>query len=995
MRLNVVLCLLITALLSPVTEQQVYAQGQDAGTQVLLQEMNQAEGVAAAGATAVPGDAEKKPEAAAPAPVIEELATPAEPAKTAPATEPAPTAAPAIEELATPAEPAKTAPAAAPAIEELVPAPAAPATEPAPAAAPAIEELAPAPKVTTPAPKEAPEITPAVVAPAVAPTVAAPTGDAATKEALEAAVKSFGSDERMKVSASVAEQESVRRKARELDGRLAMDNADKAVKSGDYATAVDQYKIAAEKLKVAPHCAALRNRAIAQIPECEFQLVRKMVKDGHDAEAIAKGQEFLKQRPGNLRLSTLIATLTKPQEKRPEPGADVARPGETEIEKQMRLGREFMAKREYNGARERFESVLALDPENREAMRYLKVLGEREYGNRTVERDATARKMTAEVREAWNSKYKVIKGKEGDKTKETSPLVNPIEEKMKKIIIENIEWRQANMHDCVEFLNKQSRENDKSTDDESKKGINIILNLGVGAPAAPKPAAGTGTDDVFGGAATGAATPGVPEVTFGARYISLYDVLKTITKMYGLKWQIDGGVVMIVPVDWTPETMEMKMYPVEPTFITRVQEASTAMPTISRIGGKDRETMNAGGGSTETVPSDLNGYFEKMGIKFPKGSSVTYNPAIGKVIMVNTEDQLIRFEKLLSELNVVPKQVEIEARFVEVNETDMYEAGLEWLLTDNWEMLLKQGSNPYAPATATPRIQMNANSADNGFTKGLRFKGTEVNASTPIVGGTAGSIASIASVLTNPDITMILHALEQNGNSDLLSAPKVTTQSGKEAIIKVVTEYIYPTAFEMQGGTLNQNNNNNTANTIQETTVMPTDFATREVGVILTVTPEVSPDGNMINLKMSPQVVTEPTWYQYGSTVRRADGSEQQLNMPQPFFHLRSLSTEISIYDGATVVMGGLITEALEKVNDKIPILGDIPLIGALFRSKSEKSIKKNLLIFVTAKLVDPGGQLLKKPDQEAAKTGGQLAPSGGVSAPATTPAPSPDAVLK
>ena len=77
--------------------------------------------------------------------------------------------------------------------------------------------------------------------------------------------------------------------------------------------------------------------------------------------------------------------------------------------------------------------------------------------------------------------------------------------------------------------------------------------------------------------------------------------------------------------------------------------------------------------------------------------------------------------------------------------------------------------------------------------------------------------------------------------------------------------------------------------------------------------------------------------------------------------------------------MGGLITEDLQKVNDKIPILGDIPLIGALFRSKSEQSIKKNLLIFVTAKLVDPAGRLIRNPEAEA---------SIQTKAPATAPAP-------
>jgi general secretion pathway protein D len=170
----------------------------------------------------------------------------------------------------------------------------------------------------------------------------------------------------------------------------------------------------------------------------------------------------------------------------------------------------------------------------------------------------------------------------------------------------------------------------------------------------------------------------------------------------------------------------------------------------------------------------------------------------------------------------------------------------------------------------------------------------------------------------------------------------------------------------VQGGTLQGAANANQAQAIQETTVVPQDFATREVGVILTVLPEVSPDGNMINLTMTPQVVTEPTWYQYGSTIRRADGSESVLNMPQPFFHVRSLSTQISIYDGATVVMGGLITEDLRKVNDKIPVLGDIPLLGALFRSKTEQSVKKNLLIFVSAKLVDPAGRTIRNPEMDS-----------------------------
>jgi general secretion pathway protein D len=81
--------------------------------------------------------------------------------------------------------------------------------------------------------------------------------------------------------------------------------------------------------------------------------------------------------------------------------------------------------------------------------------------------------------------------------------------------------------------------------------------------------------------------------------------------------------------------------------------------------------------------------------------------------------------------------------------------------------------------------------------------------------------------------------------------------------------------------------------------------------------------------------------------------------MEQPFFNTRRLTTSLLIYNGATVVMGGMITEVRTDVEDKVPILGDIPIIGRLFRSRYESSEKKNLLIFVTARLVDPSGRLL------------------------------------
>jgi general secretion pathway protein D len=89
--------------------------------------------------------------------------------------------------------------------------------------------------------------------------------------------------------------------------------------------------------------------------------------------------------------------------------------------------------------------------------------------------------------------------------------------------------------------------------------------------------------------------------------------------------------------------------------------------------------------------------------------------------------------------------------------------------------------------------------------------------------------------------------------------------------------------------------------------------------------------------------------------------------MNQPVFSTREVITQVSIYDGQTVVLGGLMREDVQKVQDKVPILGDIPLAGRLFRSNVDQHIKRNLVMFVTAGLMDPAGQPIIKAEEEDA----------------------------
>jgi general secretion pathway protein D len=142
----------------------------------------------------------------------------------------------------------------------------------------------------------------------------------------------------------------------------------------------------------------------------------------------------------------------------------------------------------------------------------------------------------------------------------------------------------------------------------------------------------------------------------------------------------------------------------------------------------------------------------------------------------------------------------------------------------------------------------------------------------------------------------------------------------------------------------------------------PQDFTVQEVGVTLEVTPTVGADDS-IALHLKPKVTEFEGFVEYvGTSVAISSGTTVTIpsGLFQPILTTREVSTDVTVFDGATVVIGGLTREEVKTVNDKVPVLGDIPLIGAAFRSSGKSTIKKNLTVFVTANLVSPGGATLR-----------------------------------
>jgi general secretion pathway protein D len=220
----------------------------------------------------------------------------------------------------------------------------------------------------------------------------------------------------------------------------------------------------------------------------------------------------------------------------------------------------------------------------------------------------------------------------------------------------------------------------------------------------------------------------------------------------------------------------------------------------------------------------------------------------------------------------------------------------------------------------------------------------------------------------NADI--MLRALAQKKSTDLLVAPNVIARSGENAKIKIVRRMYYPTSFEApELPTQQQLTSGDNVLTAPPTIkpAQPTDFQEKEVGVTMDVRPQVGPDNYTIDLDLVPTITEFDGFVNYGTPLTAPfDGQDFVLSdnvQNVPIFTVRRVKTSVQVYDGHTLVLGGLIKEDTQTIDDKVPVLGDIPLIGRLFRSKVEQTLKRNLMIFVTPKIVTPTGELLNPPD--------------------------------
>ncbi len=255
----------------------------------------------------------------------------------------------------------------------------------------------------------------------------------------------------------------------------------------------------------------------------------------------------------------------------------------------------------------------------------------------------------------------------------------------------------------------------------------------------------------------------------------------------------------------------------------------------------------------------------------------------------------------------------------------------------------------------------------------------------------APGILSLTGIFDSGSYQMIMRGLSQKKGVDIMSAPSLVARPGDldftpdpdplasdptaddgAAKIEVVRRFMYPVLYdppELGSSTSNNNNNNNGysgGGMPVASPANPSEWAVEHVGIILRFKVDELEGEDIIKFnRFELRVVDFEGFINFGSPITAGIANENDIEqvlltenrIDMPIFGRRYINSNPCIYDGHTIGIGGLIEDSVQKVEDKVPILGDIPLVGRLFRSEAESTVRKNLMVFVTAEKIDPTGK--------------------------------------
>ncbi|MGD7654202.1 MAG: Amuc_1098 family type IV pilus outer membrane protein, partial [Verrucomicrobiales bacterium] len=609
------------------------------------------------------------------------------------------------------------------------------------------------------------------------------------------------------------------------------------------------------------------------------------------------------------------------------------------------------------------------DPYNTAAQRGLEKTAEAKHSYHKSTYDQTRADLLTQVEKAWETAVPDLIEPDLDHyalsgTGAVGGQIK-IQAKLDQIIIPQIALDDSTISEALDFLRLRSAELDTLELDPARKGINFTTNFGP-----------QDSDEAN----------RLRNARFSLRLTNtpISGILKYITAATKTSYTTDQYTVVISPVGSTSDELILRSYRVPPDFLTNLGGTANA------AANDDPFADNSSSGSLLAVRMTAQEALAQQGVSFPDGASATYNPGTSTLRVYNSvanQDIISQIVDALSQTE--PVSVSVKVTMIKTQQTNLEELGFDWLVTpfpfsdsiygsggtlgngsartaadmiSSVNGVTLDGISSDPDASVTSGLMTNGlRSGDYGITGSSIDSLINATSSSSQSSTVAPGIFGITGLFSDGQAQVIMRGLNQSSGIDLMAQPSVTTRSGQQATVEILREFIYPTEYEPPEVPTSVGSGSTPV-----TPATPTAFDKKDVGITLEVLPVAGKDRRYVDITLNPSFIDFDGFVNYGSPIY---SSEQDIlgnlvttevtenAILMPVFSAHRANTQLTVADGATIAIGGLLQESVENVQDKVPVLGDIPLVGRLFQTDARESISTAIVILVKVELLDPTGR--------------------------------------
>lgn len=431
--------------------------------------------------------------------------------------------------------------------------------------------------------------------------------------------------------------------------------------------------------------------------------------------------------------------------------------------------------------------------------------------------------------------------------------------------------------------------------------------------------------------------------------VTVAEVMQTVRKVYGYEHQASANGYVVLPARLQSQLFEVNYLNVRRSGESTMRVSSGQITNSGSNNSGEGATESSSVGSQIVTSTDSDFWQQLHGtlssiIGSSDGRSVVVSPQAGIVVVRAMPGELRDVERFLNTAQKnIQRQVILEAKIVEVRLADAYQAGI------NWADLGKAGDNGQAFIA-----QGTVNRGELAIAPGGVFDPSSITLRADEDVFDFGGLFAIGA--TNGDFAAFLSLLDTQGETQVLSSPRVSTINNQKAIIKVGTDEFFVTEIE------------STTTTGTTTTTTPSITLTPFFsGIALDVTPYIAPDGNVI-------LHIHPTVSEVRDQTKNITIGGLTQSLPLAFSSVRESDSIVRSRDGQVVVIGGLMQDQSSDQAGKTPGLADIPLIGGLFRQERQQNVRSELVILLKTSIVD-GAQTWRNAVSDASSRVNSLFP--------------------